>query len=56
MRIGSDILLQSQMVELPAELMQLQLRFTEKMLKASIAEKAMESALKSMVSGIDVKA
>lgn len=56
MRIGSDILLQSQMVELPAELMQLQLRFTEKMLKASIAEKAMESALASMTSGIDVKA
>ncbi|AFM12558.1 hypothetical protein Turpa_1911 [Turneriella parva DSM 21527] len=53
MRIGGDILLQSQMVELPADLMQLQLRFTEKMLKATIAQKALQQAT---VAKIDVTA
>jgi len=56
MRIGSDILLQSQMIELPADLMQLQLRFTEKMLKATIAEKAMESAAAALASGVKITA
>ncbi|WP_281054965.1 hypothetical protein [Turneriella parva] len=41
------------MVELPADLMQLQLRFTEKMLKATIAQKALQQAT---VAKIDVTA
>jgi len=44
------------MVELPADLRQLQLRFTEKMLKATIAQKAMQQANASAASMIDVKA
>ncbi|MFZ5628744.1 MAG: hypothetical protein ACOY5B_06420 [Spirochaetota bacterium] len=47
MRIGGDYLLQSQLVELPADLRQLQLRFTEKMLKATIAQKALERSVQS---------
>lgn len=47
MRIGGDYLLQSQMVELPADLRQLHLLFTEKMLKAAIAQKALEHSLRS---------
>lgn len=47
MRIGGDYLLQSQLVELPADLRQLQLRFTEKMLKATIARKALESRVQA---------
>lgn len=47
MRIGGDYLLQSQLVELPADLRQLQLRFTEKMLKATIAQKALEGSVQS---------
>lgn len=53
MRIGGDYLLQSQLVELPADLMQLQLRFTEKMLKATIAQKALEQAVRSAPGSID---
>lgn len=56
MRVSGNILLQSQMVELPAELLQLQLRFTEKMLKAAIAQKALQQANASAASMIDVMA
>jgi hypothetical protein len=56
MRIGGEILLQSQMVELPADLMQLQLRFTEKMLKATIAQKVQQQVNASTASAIDVMA
>lgn len=55
MRIGGDILLQSQLVELPADLMQLQQRFNEKMLKATIAEQSVEAANEA-IAGIDVQA
>ncbi|GAB4441152.1 MAG: hypothetical protein OHK0011_23610 [Turneriella sp.] len=48
MRIGGDYLLQSQLVELPTDLRQLQLRFTEKMLKATIAQKALEHSVRSV--------
>lgn len=56
MRINGNTLLQAQMVELPAELMQLQLRFTEKMLKVTIAEKALEQATESLASGVNYSA
>jgi hypothetical protein len=54
MRVGTNLLLQSQLVELPADLIQLQLRFTEKMLKATIADKAQAAA--ALSSGVDVHA
>jgi hypothetical protein len=44
------------MVELPADLMQLQLRFTEKMLKATIAQKVQQQVNASTASAIDVMA
>lgn len=47
MRIGGDYLLQSLLVELPVDLRQLQLCFTEKMLKATIARKAIERSVQS---------
>lgn len=56
MRIGGDYLLQSQLVELPADLRQLQLRFTEKMLKAVIARKALEQAVKNSAKTLDLYA
>lgn len=56
MRIGGDILLQSQLVELPAELMQIQARFNEKMLKATIAEKSVGVAGEGADANLDVKA
>jgi hypothetical protein len=56
MGVNGNILLQSQIVELPADLMQLQLRFTEKMLKAAIAQKALQQVNASAASMIDVMA
>ncbi len=55
MRIGGDILLQSQLVELPADLMQVQQRFNEKMMKATIAEQSMES-MQEATTHIDLQA
>lgn len=56
MRVDGDLLLQSQLVELPTDLRNLQLRFTEKMLKATIAEKALQQAVKSAAGHIDAYA
>ncbi|HMV35203.1 MAG TPA: hypothetical protein PKM44_00745 [Turneriella sp.] len=56
MRIGGDFLLQSQLVELPADLRQLQLRFTEKMLKATIAQKALEQSVRATPAALDTYA
>ncbi|MCS6972782.1 MAG: hypothetical protein N2Z22_01975 [Turneriella sp.] len=56
MRVEGSILLQSQMVELPTDLMQLQLRFTEKMLKATIARKALEQAVRESQHLVDAYA
>jgi hypothetical protein len=47
MGVSASTLLQSQLVELPTDLRQLQLRFTEKMLKATIAQKALERSVQS---------
>jgi hypothetical protein len=47
MGVSASTLLQSQLVELPTDLRQLQLRFTEKMLKAAIAQKALQSSIRS---------
>jgi hypothetical protein len=56
MRIGGDYLLQSQLVELPTDLGQLQLRFTEKMLKAAIARKALEQSIRATPRKLDTYA
>lgn len=44
MGINGNFLLQSQLVELPAQLEELQMRFAEKMMKVNLAEQAVAQA------------
>lgn len=54
MGINGNFLLQSQLVELPAQLAELQMRFAEKMLKVNLAEAALAQSTDSTAQSLNL--